>query len=357
MIEMMGALLARIQSLSFNTQSAFLCLPAVALTLGYGIATGDALTGSILTSGALSVGFGSVHVFTRWRSAPMMLAAVGMSLSAFVGSSVGNHEIPFLVTSGLWAAACAMFTTIELGAWWIILQWSIALLVAGAYPADLAGAATRAGLVLAGGLLQIACVQIGWWLGGGAPSQVAHHSLRRVRKSLRLAFHGKLPTLRHAIRAAASVVLASGLVHWLALANGYWAPMTALIVLKPQLRATRTRGLERLIGTAAGGGLASLISLTAPSTALHVALTLGATWLAFGLQRSQYVVFTVAITATVVFLLGLDHVPEVVTAWHRLAATVLGGGIAIAVAFFTHPKMWRGLCTATGAVAPQGRDG
>jgi uncharacterized membrane protein YgaE (UPF0421/DUF939 family) len=357
MIEMIGAVLARIRSLSFNTRSAFLCLPAVALTLGYTVLSGDVLFGAILTSGALSVGFGSVHVFTTWRSAPMLLAAIGMSVSAFVGSTVGNHEIAFLVTSALWAAACAMFTTIELGAWWIILQWSIALLVAGTFPADLAGATLRAVLILAGGLLQIACVNIGWWLVGGAPSQVAHYSLRRVRKSIRLALHGKLPTLRHAVRAALSVVIASGLAHWLALPNGYWAPMTALIVLRPKLRATRSRGLERLVGTAAGAGLASLVGLMAPPTPVHLLLALVGAWLSFGLQRSDYLFFTIALTATVVFFLGLDQLPEIVTAWHRLAATLLGGGIAIAVAFLTNPRSWRWLRPAPERVASQARDG
>jgi hypothetical protein len=304
--------------------------------MGYGLLTGNTVASSVAVGGALAVGFGSVHAFTKWRWATMVLAAAGMSVSTFVGSIAGNNEIAFLAVAALWAAACAIFASIEFGAWWIVLQWSVALFVAGYYPADLTDAAVRAGLVLAGGLLQVACVMIGWRLEGGPPPAAAHHSLRRVRKTLRLVREGKLPTLRHALRAAISVALASGIVHALALPNGYWAPMTALLVLKPQLRATRTRGLERLTGTLAGAGLAGLISLAAPSGAALLVLTLSAAWFAYGLQRTDYVVFTVAITATIVFVLAVDHTSEMLTAWHRLLATMLGGGLALSIAHLTN---------------------
>ena len=316
--------------------------------------TGDVTVASIATGGALSVGFGSVHAFTKWRSAAMVLAALGMSVSALVGSVAGNYEITALAVLALWAGACAMFASIEFGAWWIILQWSIALFIAASYPSDLAGAAERAGLVLAGGTLQIACVFIGWRVTGGPPFKGAHHSLRRVRKSLHLARIGKLPTLRHALRAAISVALAAGIVRWTGLPNGYWAPMTALIVLKPQLRATRTRGLERLIGTLAGAGIASLISLAAPSGPILLGLAVVSAWLAYGLQRSDYVFFTMAITATIVFVLALDHEPELSTALHRLLATLLGGGLALSIAFLTNGAAWKRHRDTPAIETPQG---
>jgi len=338
---MMHTLVSRLRSVTFEGRAALLCLPALALMLGYGWLTGHHAASSVAVGGALAVGFGSVHAFTRWRWAAMLLAAIGMSISTLVGSLAGNHEIALLATAALWAAACAIFTSIEFGAWWILLQWAIALFVASYYPADLADALSRAGLVLAGGLLQMACVIIGWKLEGGPPPAAAHHSLRRVRKTLRLVRTGKLPTLRHALRAGISVALAAGIVHALALPNGYWAPMTGLLVLKPQLRATRSRGLERLIGTLLGAGIAGLISLAAPSGVALLLLTLIAAWFAFALQRSDYVVFTVAVTATIVFVLAVDHSSEAVTAGHRLLATALGGGLALAVAHLTNMQWLR----------------
>ncbi|CAH1656426.1 conserved membrane hypothetical protein [Hyphomicrobiales bacterium] len=337
---MLDVALSKLRSIPFEGTSALLCMPALVITLAYGALSGDVIGGSILTGGALAVGFGSVHAFTEYRWAPMLLAAIGIAISTFVGSQVGNHELLFILTAVLWTAACAMFATIEFGAWWIILQWSIALFVAGYFPADIAGASTRAGLVFAGGLLQFCLVLIGWRLSGGPPSPGAHHSIRRIRKSLRLARHGRLPTVRHAARAGLSVAIALGLVHWMGLPYGYWAAMTAFIVLRPQLRATRTRGIERLVGTLIGAGVATLISLMQLSDAVMLVLTLVTAWLAYGLQRSRYILFTIAITATIVFVLTLEHQPGPLSALHRLFATALGGMIALAIAFITSPTNW-----------------
>jgi uncharacterized membrane protein YccC len=329
------------ENVRFDGWTALLCLPALGSILAYGTLSGNSAAASIVGGGALAVGFGSVHAFNGWRPAAMVLAALGMSLSAFVGSTAGNDEIGFIAICALWATACAIFASIEFGAWWIVLQWSIALFVAGYYPSDPVDALERAGLVLAGGLFQIACVTAGWRVFGVARQNVAHHSLRRIRKSLQLVRQGKMPTVRHAARTAISVGLAAGIVHWLALPNGYWAPMTAMLVLKPKLRATRTRGLERISGTVAGAGLASLISLLAPSGIVLLTLTMAAAWTAYALQRSQYILFTMAITATIVLVLALNHAPEISTAWNRLLATLLGGGLALCIAFLTNPATYR----------------
>ncbi|CAH1669128.1 MULTISPECIES: FUSC family protein [unclassified Chelatococcus] len=337
---MLDATRSKLRSIPFEGMSALLCMPALVVTLAYGALSGDVIHASILTGGALAVGFGSVHAFTDYRSAPMLLAAIGIAISTFVGSLVGNHELLFILTAVLWAATCAIFATIEFGAWWIILQWSIALFVAGYFPADMTGAAARAGLAFTGGLLQFCLVLIGWRISGGPRSSGAHHSIRRIRKSLRLARHGRLPTVRHAARAGLSVAIALGVVHWMDLPYGYWAAMTAFIVLRPQLRATRTRGFERLMGTLVGAGLATIISLMQLSDAIMLVLTLVTAWLAYGLQRSRYILFTIAITATIVFVLTLEHQPGPLSALHRLFATALGGIIALVIAFITSPKNW-----------------
>ncbi|MBS7698411.1 MULTISPECIES: FUSC family protein [unclassified Chelatococcus] len=337
---MLDAAFGKLRSIPFEGRSALLCMPALIITLAFGVLSGEVIAASILTGGALAVGFGSVHAFTDYRWAPMLLAAIGIAVSTFVGSQVGNHELLFILTAVLWAAACAIFATIEFGAWWIILQWSIALFVAGYFPADIAGAASRAGLVFAGGLLQFCLVLIGWRVSGGPPPSGAHHSIRRIRKSLRLARHGRLPTVRHAARAGLSVAIALAVVHWMGLPYGYWAAMTAFIVLRPQLRATRTRGIERLVGTLVGAGLATVISLMQLPDVVMLVLTVVTAWLAYGLQRSRYILFTVAITATIVFVLTLEHQPGPLAALHRLFATALGGTIALTIAFITSPRNW-----------------
>jgi uncharacterized membrane protein YccC len=114
------------------------------------------------------------------------------------------------------------------------------------------------------------------------------------------------------------------------LANGYWVPMTALIILKPQARDTATRTAERVIGTLAGGALATFAAAFARPGGLTLSLiVIALTWLTYALQRVNYAVFPVGITATVVFLLSLTGLPEPEVAWRRVAATMTGAVLAV----------------------------
>lgn len=231
-----------IKSLRFDARAALLCVPAFAAALVYGVTSGNVIPAVIAASGALSVGFASFHAFTSWRVMPMLATCLGMSLSAFVGSLVGGNDYLFLMTAAIWAAVCSLFIFFEVGAWWIMLQWAVALFVAGYYPSGYISAGERAGVIFAGGMLQVACVVIGWQILREVTPPTTLHSLTRVRRSLMLALRGRLPTLWHALHAAIAVVLAIIIAKWLDISNGYWAPTTALIVIKPHLTDTRTKG-------------------------------------------------------------------------------------------------------------------
>lgn len=327
-----NSLATRFGLVNFRGALALLGLPVIGGLLLAGLTFDVLPEATIATGGALAVGFGAAQTFSRWRPAPMLAAAFGMAFSAFVGSLSGHEFTVFLIASIVWAALCAVFAAIELGAWWILLQCAIALFVAGSYPATVSGAVERGALTLFGGLLQAGFIMLCWRLGGAQLKATAHHSVVRVRRGLHLARGGRLPTARHAVRASLAVGITTLLVHWLQMPHGYWAPMTALIVLKPKLQDTRNRGVMRLSGTVIGGAVAGLAGFFITSSAVLLACLMVSTWLSFALQKSQYVAFTISITATVVLLLALNHDPELETAFYRLLATMLGGGIALLMA-------------------------
>jgi uncharacterized membrane protein YccC len=140
--------------------------------------------------------------------------------------------------------------------------------------------------------------------------------------------------ISHMLRAAVCVVASWALAKRLGLVNGYWAPMTAMLVLKPGLSETETRGLARLTGTVAGCLAAALFAFAVGASAPWLLAGVGLTaCAAFALQKAHYALQTIAITATVVLLLTLAHVGDVMAnAEHRLFATVLGGAMALVVA-------------------------
>lgn len=312
-------------------RAASLCMPALALILAAGLLTHNPRAALVATMGGLSVGFGAFQQFTRHRSAPMLLAALGMALSTGVGSGISGHETGLVLVSAVWAAGCAWLTAFGPGASWIVLQWSIALFVASAYPADLVGAAGRAGVMLLGGLLQLTVVSGLWRLSASLPPRRlgnVHAYLRLARRMLPAA-HAALP---YVIAAAVAVTLATLLEHSLDLSNGYWAPMTALVVIRPGIGPTWSRVLHRTSGTIIGAGLATLAAaLLRPSELQTALLVLVFAYAAYVLRASYYALFTIAITGYVVLLLALGGLPEPMSALHRVLATALGAAISLLI--------------------------
>ncbi len=305
-----------------------------------GVLSGHAAAAAVAAGGAITVGFGAVQTFSHTRSAPMVLAAAGMAVSACIGSLAGHSVAALAVVSGVWAMAAALATTMGTGAWWIVLQWAVALIVAGAFPAELTGAVQRGLLVLAGAAVQTALILLLWRLRGPyahlEPPMHLHEALALFRQNLA---ERRDPAL-FALRAALTVMLATVIAHASTLANGYWAPMTAIVVLKPRWRETAERGLVRILGTASGaciaGGAAVLIGAS-PGVLAACALVAGVVTVA--LQRVNYGLFTAALTAYIVYLLALLHTPAALVAVHRVVATLIGGGLALAVDGLLSPLM------------------
>ncbi|HLK71734.1 MAG TPA: hypothetical protein VKT19_07240, partial [Steroidobacteraceae bacterium] len=151
-------------------QRGLLCLPALALVLGVGLAAGMPRVALAAAIGALTCGFGSFfYDTTRHRVTPMALAGVGMAFSAAVGSLIGGSTPLLLIMAVVWSLLCAWLIAFGTGAWWIVLKWAVGLFISSAYGADLVGAAQRGALILVGAAVQLAFVSGFWRLGILAP--------------------------------------------------------------------------------------------------------------------------------------------------------------------------------------------
>ncbi|WP_145009004.1 FUSC family protein [Pseudomonas oryzihabitans] len=308
---------------------ALACLPALATILLGALLTGAWLPAVVALGGAFTVGFGAYKSFAAEPLAPMLVAALGMAGSAVVGSLLG-HQLPALVLAGaLWAACCAWLFAVGNGPWWITQQWTVALLVAGGFPGDLHQALARGGLVLAGGLLQLllfallqkALYRSQWQLRSG--------SLRAHLREVVTLFEDRFRLGRYGFYAAAVVALCQTLTGLLDYGHGYWAPMTALLVLKPRLGDTWRRGLGRLGGTLAGCLLASAVVWVDDTPAVLAGACLLCAAGAYLLQDGRYSLQTLFITGTTVLMVALAGAPERAIALERLGSTLLGGGVAL----------------------------
>jgi Fusaric acid resistance protein-like len=317
-----------------QARRALQCLPALALVLFGGVLLGHPGGALVAGSGALSVGFGSFFPDTmRHRGTPMLLAGVGMAISAGVGSLVGHSLAELLALSVLWSVGCAWLIAFGVGAWWIVLQWAVGLFVSSAYGATLPGAATRTAMILLGAAVQFAAISAFWSLGvlapptrvaGAGPAGYPGLALAKLRSG-----QNNWPYV-----AAAGLTVGIGVFieRGLSMPNGYWVPMTSLIVMRPDLRQTWSRVLQRVIGTLFGAGLISLLAeALRPAPLLIAGLMLLFTWSAYASRGTHYGLFSASITGTVVLLLSLTGRPESLNALHRVLATLLGALLVVCV--------------------------
>ncbi|MFB7555308.1 FUSC family protein [Streptomyces brevispora] len=179
--------------------------------------------------------------------------------------------------------------------------------------------------------------------GRGRPSTGRHRRPTLLRlvpvvlKSMRGELHQGSPILRHAIRI--SVVAAVGylLGSLLPYGHGYWAPMTAVMVMRPEFSQTYSRAVARFGGTIVGVFLATALVQTAhPGVELSAAFAVVCALLMYLLMRTGYWVGQACVAAYVVFLLGMAGDDWSQTVLERVVLTLAGGLLAM-ISYAVYP--------------------
>jgi uncharacterized membrane protein YccC len=154
---------------------------------------------------------------------------------------------------------------------------------------------------------------------------------REAAHTLRANLSRRSPAGRHAVRMAVLLAACVTFGHLVVLQHGYWLPLTALVVLRPDFASTVTRAGARIAGTLAGGGAATLLAaLVRPGPGALIVLVGVAALGAYTLVRVNYALFAACLTALVVFLLAFTGLPEVTAVAYRSGFTVAGGLLALA---------------------------
>jgi hypothetical protein len=330
---------AEIQWSELHPVAAAVSSVAVAVCVFGGLIAGSGQIGMAATTGALPTGFGAFQRLSSLglRAAPMLLAAVGMALCGFLGALLGRSMLLSAMVGGLIAAICGLATQYGQAPWWFTLQWSIAFFLAGATPSDFRDAVHRGLLILGGAGLQIAIIVAAWaWHPFGAASESQRAS--ETPPPIGQLFPSWLQ-LRYALAIGVMVTVALTLEHATQIQNGYWVPMTALIIVKPSGHDTLVRTVQRVLGTligcAAATGIAALLRPTPAALAIGVTVL---AWCTYAMQRASYAAFSLWITATVVFMMSLAGLPEPEAAGRRVIATLMGAALAVIAGFVATPR-------------------
>ncbi|HEY1987694.1 MAG TPA: FUSC family protein [Terracidiphilus sp.] len=320
---------------------------AVALCLFVGILAGHPGGGLIAAGGAFTIGFGANQRIADSRLIPMIAAVFATSTATLAGTLAGHRDYWLVIAAGISAFIYGVLTTRNTGLSWVGQQASVALLVASAFPTGPEPAFVRAGLIAAGGFVQLLITTAGLRLFPNLGKDLLsiyitvrntvqdqeHEFARRVRELPRtFQPFSAAAALGYSLRLVVTMVVATEVYRRIGVQSGYWIPMTALLVQKPAFAETLTRATARILGTLAGAWLCSLlIAHMVPGPVVLAVMAIIFALLAFATNSVNYGLFTACLTAYIVFLLSLNQIPGPVIAHRRAWCTLLGGLIALVI--------------------------
>jgi uncharacterized membrane protein YccC len=144
--------------------------------------------------------------------------------------------------------------------------------------------------------------------------------------------------LRHAARLSIAALFASEFIRLMGLEQGYWAVITAIIVVQGSQNGTVGAALDRLFATIAGGVLGVAVVWT--GVALHVpepVRLIGATvpFAVLAMQRSSFRL--APLTAAIVVMISGNGEEAIFFALDRLLEISIGSAIGVATAHLVLP--------------------
>ena len=320
---------------------------AVAVCLYAGILAGHPGAGLIAGGGALTIGFGPNQPIADSRLLPMLAGVFATSTATLAGTVAGHRGYALVLAASFSAFLYGVLTAQNTGLSWVGQQASVALVVASGFPTGPKPALIRAGLIAAGGIVQVLFTSAGLRL---MPD--LRKDLLALPDTLARTFYPAAPTnpaatpvpphifpglshldtLGYALRLTLTMAVAAELYHRLGMQSGYWIPMTAILVQKPAFAETLTRATARILGTLLGAWLCTLLIAHVPlAPAVLAAFATLFALLAFITNPVNYALFAACLTAYIVFLLSLNQIPGPVIAHRRALCTIAGGLIALVI--------------------------
>lgn len=322
----------------------------VAFCLFAGVLAGHPAAGLLTGGGAFTVGFGANQRISDSRLIPMLAAVLGVAVATLAGTLAGHNSYWLGIAAAAWGFWYGLLTARNTGVSWVAQQSTIAMLIASAFPTGPVPALIRAGLLAAGGILQLTVTTMALSLLHQLPRdalaiptsiyQTVNEQHRELVRRLRH-FPKSLPAFSrkraffYALRLAVTVAAATEVYRQLGIQSGYWIPMTALLVAKPAFYETVSRAAARVVGTLAGAYVGSLLILhLAPQPEILAAVAAAFAFLSFATNAVNYGLFSACITGYIVFLLSLNQIPSPEMAERRFWCTALGAAIAVIVHLF-----------------------
>lgn len=157
--------------------------------------------------------------------------------------------------------------------------------------------------------------------------------------------------LRLGVRTTAAGLLAWALARLLDLAEGYWAVITAVIVMQGTVGGSLKAALDRFLGTLAGAAWGGIVTACVPHTGgVGLGFAVAAALAPLALLSALKPSFRIAPVTAVIVLLVAGHSPHPLSAAaERVLEIALGDVVGLGVALLVLPARALGAVTAAAA--------
>ncbi|TXI91222.1 MAG: FUSC family protein [Neisseriales bacterium] len=145
--------------------------------------------------------------------------------------------------------------------------------------------------------------------------------------------------LRFAVLLTLAVVIGNTISYLFSLPQGYWVPMTAMLLLKSDLDVSKKKISHRLTGTLLGSVLAFIVIMLISSKIVLSLLMLPLMFMMVIALARHYGAYTFFLTIAVTVMMNLIEPDGYLITEHRIVDTVLGVIAVVAVIWFLKPRI------------------
>ncbi|MFG1477242.1 FUSC family protein [Xanthobacter sp. V4C-4] len=140
------------------------------------------------------------------------------------------------------------------------------------------------------------------------------------------------------VKAALAALAAYGLAYGLDLPNGYWAVLTAILVVQSTIGASLSVAIDRALGTVVGGGVGVVAAMAAGPSVTLTFVALGVAVIATSTLAARFSSYKLApVTAVIVLLSDPTHMDPWISGLHRVFEIGLGGAVGVLCALLVLP--------------------
>ncbi|HEY9168570.1 MAG TPA: FUSC family membrane protein [Lutibacter sp.] len=145
------------------------------------------------------------------------------------------------------------------------------------------------------------------------------------------------PIFKHSLRLAVVVLVGFVIGKSFSMQNPYWILLTIVIIMRPNFGLTKSRSINRVVGTLIGAAIASVVILITQNTIIYGIIAAISLPLAYSLVQLNFRNAAVFVTINVIFVYAIFEHNISTVIQYRIFDTLIGASLAFASNYILWP--------------------